>query len=155
MAKVVPKKINKSPYNKNIVISFPNQIKLDEKQLDDFAYQLNNMLDNYSDIIARSNQRLDDHIAFSRTSKLIRLLIFISFLGLGIWLVIGVIQNWNKVITSPFSLPAFLAGILVLIIGIVCFIVAIDIKHESSKNYIISLFSAIVAIVALIVTLIK
>lgn len=42
-----------------------------------------------------------------------------------------------------------------LVIVVDCIILGIDIFKEKDRNYIISLFSALVALVALIVTLLK
>ena len=153
MAKVVPHKILCKANHQIVIVHSPEQIKLDQEQLDEFGENLSHMLDGYADQFPRASVIPEEHAEYSRTSNIIRWFLIALFIGLGGWLIGDVIIHWDKVITNPFSLPALLAGMTILVFGGLCFGIAADIKKERSKSYIISLFSAVVAVVALIVTL--
>ena len=58
-------------------------------------------------------------------------------------------QYWAEGWSQRFAL------IFVAIAGFDCFILGIEILKEKDRNYVVALFSALVALVALIVTLVK
>lgn len=155
MAKVKPRKVASKSNKQNAVIFVPKETKLNQEQLNEFGERLSYMLDSYTDRFTRSSVTTSEHITYSRTSKIIRWFLMALFVCLGIWIIGELIINWKLVLTTPFSLSALLAGIMLFGFGVACFVIAFDIRKENSKSYIISLFSAVVAVVALIVTLMK
>jgi hypothetical protein len=59
------------------------------------------------------------------------------------------------IFTKPIDISKIGAGLFILLVAIVCLLIGKDIKNETSKIYLISLFYALVAVTALIVTLVK
>lgn len=85
-------------------------------------------------------------------SSLLKWLLCCLFIGFGLFLFCGLFISWKTLWTGW---AEKISCIIVIIIGIVCMSIGIDIHKETNRNYLIALFSALVSLVALVVTLVK
>ena len=85
-------------------------------------------------------------------SKVLRWLLSVLFFGFGVVMIAGLLSQWQSLWTGWAEKTAV---ILTGVIGVVCVLIGIDIHNEKDRNYLVALFSALVALVALIVALIK
>lgn len=143
---------------KNAELQQQKTVQLNEEQLQGF-------LDKLEDGIEQSTNRIVDEtsrtkIVYTAENKsidgfsfLIKLFIGISLIVFSIFIGIGLFNVWNELWHINWI------NKMVLIISAVadfdCLILGVEILKEKDRNYIVSLFSALVALAALIVTLVK
>lgn len=134
----------------------PIMVKLDDEQLKDMMEYLDRRMDNYSDRIARSGYSMPwDNKPGDAASKVFRWVMTILFVGFGSLLFLGLISKFGWVFAAPLNLARILATVMVSIIGIASIKIGIDIKKETDRQYLVSLFSALVAMAALVVALVS
>ena len=131
-------------------------VQLDDEQIDAFLDKLTDRIEwstnrivddtNTTPIIIKEPKKED---AFSIVLKSV---LSVLFCGFGIVIIIAIIRNWS---TYWIGGANNLATLCVLFVGLICFAIGVDIFKEKDRNYLVSLFSALVALVALIVSLIK
>ncbi len=146
---------------KNQELQKQKTVRLDEEQLAQFLEELTKRSDGRTEHIVQEIQdkrmTVNVHTGarkqkdwFSITLKTV---LSILFIAAGIAVIYGLTQIWGKYWSIGWVEKASL-----LIIGtasIVCILIGIDIHREKDRNYMVSLFSALVALVALIVSLVK
>lgn len=136
-------------------------VRLDEEQLEQFLEELTKRSDGRTEHIAQEiqdkkmtvNVHTGERNREDWFSTALKIVLATLFIAAGIAVIYGLTQIWGKYWSIGWVEKASL-----LIIGtasIVCILIGIDIHREKDRNYMVSLFSALVALVALIVTLIK
>lgn len=131
-----------------------NTVRLDDKQLQEIIYNINFDSEEIADRISQcnsTNQNSDNRKdMFSAGIRFGLAALFIIFaIVLGYNTVMQWSALWNQGLTYRITL------FFMCIISFDCIMLGIDIFMEKDRNYIISLFSALVALVALVVTLLK
>ena len=136
-------------------------IRLDEQQMEQFLDELTKRYDWQTKAIVGEIQ--DKKMAVnvytgSRNRKdwfsvIVRIALSMLFIATGIMICYGLTKIWNSFWGKGWAEKA--SVIIMTLIAAVCVFIGIDIYREKDRNYIVSLFSALVALVALIVTLIK
>lgn len=125
----------------------PKIVKLDKEQMQEILNSLQNMIDDNSketsESIMATVDRKDDFI-----SHFIRMVIFSIFILVGLILIIGVIGGWSTYFVD--SKTRFF-GVIIILYAIFFFIASVDIIKEKNRQYIVSLFSSLVSLVALII----
>lgn len=159
-----PKK-KKSSNRVNQVVSQKTETDLENKvytiRLDEDQKQ--QLLDELTERIEWSTNRIIDEAAkpsvfVSQRSKndmfsiILRVVLSILFSGFGTLLIIGIVINWGSYWTGGIQ---NLAVMCVFLIGLVCLSIGIDIFREKDRDYLVSLFSVLVALVALILAVLK
>ena len=131
-------------------------IRLDQAQVDEIMDQLTERIEwSTNRIVDETAPQTPIIIKSKKTdmfSSVIRWILFFVFVGFGIGLIAVLVSNWSSYWTGGVNNISTLCMIL---IGLISTVIGVDIFKEKDRNYIISLFSALVALVALIVTLIK
>lgn len=131
-----------------------NTVRLDDKQLQEVVYNINYDSEEIIDEIRRcnlTNQNSDNRKdAFSAAIRIGLASLFIIF---AVVLGYNTVTQWSSFWSQGINYRIALFFMLVIVVD--CIILGIDIFKEKDRNYIISLFSALVALVALIVTLLK
>lgn len=138
----------------------PKTVRFDSSQVDLFVDQLtermewstNRIVDelepDYSALIPYLQQeRTED--AFSNLIKWVLGSAFCAFGALGI---VGLIANWSACWIGGVHNAA---TIILFLICLICVVIGIDLFREKDRKYIISLFSALVSLAALVVALVK
>lgn len=132
-------------------------VRLDQSQVEE-------LMDQLTDRIQWSTNRIVDETKPRSTpviirekktdtfSSLIRWILSFVFIGFGVGLIAMLISNWS---TYWIGGVHNISALCVIFIGLISTAIGIDIFRENDRDYIVSLFSAIVALVALIVTLVK
>ena len=136
---------------KNAELQKQKTIRLDDEQVE-------SILDSLTQRIEWSTNRIVDSIEHRRNnvdsfSYFLKWIIAVPFFLLVISTIYFLFtvgrQYWAEGWSQRFAL------IFVAIAGFDCFILGIEILKEKDRNYVVALFSALVALVALIVTLVK
>lgn len=134
-----------------------NTVKIDESQLYDFLRDLTNHIDLNTDDVAdeirysRSDNKISNRDdLFSASLKISLAGFFVLFAGI---LGYHLITEWSTIWSQGTNGKASL--FVMCIIAFDCLVLGIDLFKEKDRNYIVSIFSALVALVALIVTLVK
>lgn len=131
-----------------------NTVRLDNEQLQEFLYNINYNSEEIIDEIRRCNstkQNSDDRKdAFSAAIKIGLASLFIIFAAV---LGYNTVTQWSSFWSQGTNYRISLLFMCVIVFDFL--ILGVDIFREKDRNYIISLFSALVALVALIVTLLK
>ena len=132
-------------------------VRLDQSQVEELMDQLTDRIQWSTNRIVDETSPRSTPVIISKKktdtfSSLIRWILFIFFMGFGIGLIVMLISNWS---TYWIGGVHNVSALCVIFIGLISTAIGIDILREKDRNYIISLFSAIVALVALIVTLVK
>lgn len=133
-------------------------IRLDDEQVESILdsmtqrieWSTNRIIDESQKPIAIQTNEKTQQDGFSFAIKWsIASFFFIVTLVIGYWLYRIWVNYWGT------SWGHRIALFIVAMVGCNCFLLGIDILKEKDRNYIIALFSALVALVALIVTLVK
>ncbi len=131
-------------------------IRLDQTQIDEIMDQLTDRIEwSTNRIVDESSHNIPIVIKNNKSdvfSSIIRWILLIVFAGFGIGLIAVLISNWSTYWVGGIN---NISTLCVIVIGVISVVIGIDIFRERDKNYIVSLFSALVALVALIVTLVK
>lgn len=131
-----------------------NTVRLDDKQLQEVLYNINYDSEEIIDEIRRcnsTNQNSDNRKdAFSAAIRIGLAFLFIIF---AVVLGYNTVTQWSTLWGQGTNYRISLAFMCVIVFD--CIVLGFDIFKEKDRNYIISLFSALVALVALIVTLLK
>lgn len=85
-------------------------------------------------------------------SSLLKYILSVLFGGFGILLIVSTIKNWSSYWIGGINR---FATICVILIALICISISFDILKEKDRNYLVSLFSVLVSLVALVVTLVK
>lgn len=131
-----------------------NTVRLDDKQLQEIIYNINFDSEEIVDKISQcnsTNQNSDNRKdAFSDAIRIGLASLFIIF---AVVLGYNTVTQWSNLWSQGINYRITL--FFMCVIALDCIILGIDIFKEKDRNYIISLFSALVALVALVVTLLK
>lgn len=131
-----------------------NTVRLDDEQLREVLYNINYDSEEIIDEIRRCNsinQNSDNRKdAFSDAIRVGLAILFIIF---AVALGYNTVTQWSTLWSQGTNYRITLFFMCVIVVD--CIILGVDIFKEKDRNYIISLFSALVALVALIVTLLK
>lgn len=131
-----------------------NTVRLDDKQLQEIIYNINFDSEEIVDKISQcnsTNQNSDNrNDAFSDAIRIGLASLFIIF---AVVLGYNTVTKWSNLWSQGINYRITL--FFMCVIALDCIILGIDIFKEKDRNYIISLFSALVALVALVVTLLK
>ena len=133
-------------------------VRLNDEQLQDFLDDLTQRIEWSTNRIvdetpkttmvhATENQRNDGF------SFIIKWIVASLFFAVSITIVYSLYSIWGEFWSAGWTNR--IALFIVAVVSFDCFILSIEIIKEKDRNYIIALFSALVAFVALIVTLIK
>ena len=143
---------------KNAELQQQKTVRLDNEQLQSVLDELtqrivwstNKIVDETSKttvVYTTKNQPNDGFAVF------IKLVIASLFFAVTSVIAISLYSTWRELWNTGWISRIVL--FFVAVIGFDCFILGIEILKEKDRNYIVSLFSALVALVALIVTLVK
>ena len=144
--------------NKNTELQKQKTIRLDDEQVESILdsmtqrieWSTNRIIDESQKPIAIQTNEKTQQDGFSFAIKwCIASFFFIVTLVISYWLYRIWVNYWGT------SWGHRIALFIVAMVGCNCFLLGIDILKEKDRNYIIALFSALVALVALIVTLVK
>jgi len=131
-------------------------IRLDQAQVDEIMDQLTERIEwSTNRIVDKTAPQTPIIIKSKKTdmfSSVIRWILFFVFVGFGVGLIAVLVSNWSSYWTGGAN---NISTLCVILIGLISTVIGVDIFREKDRNYIISLFSALVALVALIVTLVK
>lgn len=131
-----------------------NPVRLDDEQLQEFLYNINYDSEEIIDEIRRCNSTIQNSDNRKDTfSDAIRIGLAFLFIVFAIVLGYNTVTQWSALWSQGTSYRITLFFMCVIVVD--CIILGIDIFKEKDRNYIISLFSALVALVALVVTLLK
>lgn len=133
-------------------------VRLNDEQLQDFLDDLTQRIEWSTNRIvdetpkttmvhATENQRNDGF------SFIIKWIVASLFFAVSITIAYSLYSIWGEFWSAGWTKR--IALFIVAVVSFNCFILSIEIIKEKDRNYIIALFSALVAFVALIVTLIK
>lgn len=127
-------------------------VKLDEKQVQDFLDELSDRIDrityeNKTRVVITDKTKMDGFSSLIKISLGVFLILF-SILGF-VWLIFSGASFWSGTLSDKIAL------IIMFFIPIDALILGIEIFKEKDRNFIIALFSALVALAALIVALVK
>lgn len=144
---------------KNIESNNSNEsVKFNDKQLELVLKEIRSMHENQNEQINKSlkeigNLNLIQNKVSDSFSRIVRWTMFSLFIVIGIILTLGALINictlWSPNIFNN------IAVIILLILGIILIILGFSIIKIDDRNYLISVFSAIVALAALIVAIYK
>lgn len=144
------KKIAELQQQKTVLL---NDIQLQnflDELTDRIVWSTNRIVDEMPRSIAIKSQEWQDNDGFS---TILKWLIGIPFLIVGLLIFYSLPNIWGKYWNLGWTYKICLFA--VTIAGFDCFALVIQIFKEKDRNYITSLFSALVALVALIVSLVK
>ena len=131
-------------------------IRLDQSQVDEIMDQLTERIEwSTNRIVDETAPRTPIIVKSNKSdvfSSIIRWILLVVFAGFGVGLIAVLITNWSTYWTGGANNVSTLC---VILIGVISVVIGIDIFREKDKKYIVSLFSALVALVALIVTLVR
>ena len=164
-------KKNKSERKNDRIQSLEKELAAERKKTSDQSItvrldqsQVEELMDQLTDRIQWSTNRIVDETSPRSTpviirekktdtfSSLIRWILSFAFIGFGVGLIVMLISNWSTYwIGGVYNISV----LCVIFIGLISTAIGVDIFREKDRTYVISLFSAIVALVALIVTLVK
>lgn len=126
-------------------------VKLDEKQVQDFLDELSDRIDrityeNKTRVVITDKTKMDGFSSLIKISLGVFLILF-SILGF-VWLIFSGASFWSGTLSDKIAL------IIMFFISIDALILGKEIFKEKDRNFIIALFSALVALAALIVALV-
>lgn len=143
---------------RNAELQQQKTVRLNEEQLERFLNEItkrmewstNKIIDETprTTIVHSGNMKKDDGISF-----LMKCLISILFFAVAIAIIYSLNSIWGELWSA--GLKNRIALVIVAIASFDCFALGIEILKERDRNYIVSIFSALVALVALIVALVK
>lgn len=134
------------------------EIKIYDKQLNEFIKKIEIIHDSQNKkieatLVRINNENKKNEEVNDGFSKFVRWLLTILFCGFGIFMILGTINSIKTLWNGNFIND--LAVIILFIISICSIVLGISIHKIKNRNYLISVFSALVAFTALIVALIK
>lgn len=136
-------------------------VKIDKSQIESIKsdivslteWSTNRIVDELSDSIEFSRQNTDtEKDKSSLFADIIRWGLAILFVTAGVLSVITIISNWSHFWTGGIQK---LCVIFIFEMSFICCALGVSIFKEKDKNFIVSMFSALVALVALIISIIK
>lgn len=150
----------KTEKEKNQELQKQKTVRLDEDQLAQFLEELTKRSNDRTEYIAQEIQ--DKKMTVNvRTggggnrkdvfSTIVRIALTVLFIAIGIVIIAGLTQLWGSFWGQGWAQKTAL--IIMTFAAGVCILIGIDINREKDRNYMISMFSAVVALVALVVTL--
>lgn len=104
-------------------------------------------VDELSKVLVKEKAQRNDFF-----SLLVKVVLFATFFCFGVLIIGATILKWNDLWIGGLQ---NLAVVILLIYSIVFIVLSVDIWFEKERNYLISIFSALVAFVALVITLFK
>lgn len=145
---------------KNAELQKQKTIRLDDEQLEsifnrleqDIEWSTNRVVDEMPRYVTtpRFGERKNNSGFFSLILRIIIALIFFVLSFSIIWVILTYRkQYWSEGLAQRFAL------IVVAMVGICCFILGVEMLKEKDRNYVVAVFSALVAVVALIVAFVK
>lgn len=143
---------------KNSELQQQMTIRLDENQVDSFLNDLTKRIEwSTNKIVDESQQQTiittTEYKKSDGISSLLKWVMAILFFAMAALILCSLYNIWGKFWSEDWT--SRFALIIVGIIGFDCVAIGIETASEKDRNYIISLFSALVALVALVMTLIK
>lgn len=128
------------------------------------AEQENRLLDELTQRVEWSTNRIVDEVKphyivnapenkSDGFSLLIKCIIGIPMLIVGLAIICYLYQNASGYWEQGFSMQ--FAVVMMGILGFDCIVLGVEVLREKDRNYVVALFSALVSLVALIVTLVK
>lgn len=131
-------------------------VRLEDEQLDQFVSDL-------TERIEWSTNRIVDETKVPRLivpnknsldtfSIMLQIALGGIFCGAGVWIIITLFTNWSFYWIGGLQNAAVFC---LISMSVACILIGIDVFREKDRNYLLSLFSALVALMALIVALIK
>ena len=149
--------MRKKKFKQNAINS-SNELYINEKQLNKLIAFIELSHDNQYEKIANilvkineDNQKKDE--VNDGFSKFVRWALTALFCGFGAFMIFGVFTSIKAIWKNNFIND--LSVIILIIISIYCIALGICIHKIKNRNYLISVFSTLVALTALIVALIK
>ena len=136
-------------------------VKIDKSQIESIKsdivslteWSTNRIVDNLSDTIEFSNKSSEqDESKNSLFADIIRWGLAFLFISVGALSIITVISKWSYFWTGGIQK---ICVIFIFEVSCICCALGVSIFREKDKNYIVSMFSALVALVALIISIIK
>lgn len=145
---------------KNAELQKQKTIRLDDAQLESIFTRLEQNIEWSTDRVVDEMPRYVTTPQFGERknnsnffSLILRVIIALIFFALGfsiVWVILTYgKQYWNEGLAKRFAL------IFVTMVSICCFILGVEILKEKDRNYVVAVFSALVAVVALIVAFVK
>ncbi|MDE6019462.1 MAG: hypothetical protein K2H01_00480 [Ruminococcus sp.] len=143
---------------KNTELQQQKTVRLNDEQLQGFLDKLtqriegstNRIVDETPRLITVQSQQQQENDGFS---VLIKFIIASLFFAVAIVIAYSLYRAWGELWSAGWISRIVL--FIVAIAGFDSFVLGVEILKEKDRNYIVSLFSALVALVALIVTLVK
>jgi hypothetical protein len=133
-------------------------VRLDEEQYNDFLEEItqriqwstNHIVDESRPVIREFNPT---HLKMDGFSSFIKWSLAGAFITFGLAIIIALVNQWSAFWVDKWVNK--IAAIIVVIAGLDSIILGAELFKEKDRNYVVSVFSALVALVALIVTLVK
>ena len=85
-------------------------------------------------------------------SEAVKFVLGLLFVGFGVLLAIGIIGNWCSFWTT---FTQGISAIILLADSISCIVLGVSLWREKDRNYIMSVFSALVALASMVVAIVK
>lgn len=147
--KIVAKKASIETTSKIITV------KLDESQLLEITDLLNEARISIDDLCLEPQIQNSDDAEMHTPSLVMRAVLATSFVMIFVALIYGLKVSWAAIVAANNLITAIIAASFLGIVALASLVIGLSIRKESSKTYIVSLFSAVVALAALGVALFK
>lgn len=142
---------------KNSELQQHKTIQLDEKQISSFLNELTERIEWSTNRIVDETPRITstptEHPKSDGISYFLKWIIAIPFFLFAIAVLISLQNLWGAMWDKGW--PSRIGLFVVALAGFDCAAIGIELLREKDRNYIVSLFSALVALVALVVALVK
>ena len=137
---------------------FGEYVQFNEKQLKFILNEIKLIHENQNEQINESLKAINDYNLEQNKikdifSRIVRWTMFSLFIVVGLMLCIGAISLLPSIWNDDFFNNS--AIVILIVLGIILIILGISIIKINDRNYLISVFSSIVALAALIVSIIK
>lgn len=130
-------------------------VKLDEEQMRIITELFYDVRDSIEDISVEPQAQNSDEADMHAPSVVMRSVLASFFIMISIALVVGLVSSWNEVVAANNLLTAIVMAGFLGVVAISSLVIGFSVGKESSKTYIVSLFSAVVALAALGVALFR
>lgn len=130
-------------------------VKIDEEQMRIITELLNELRISVDDVSVEPQTQNSDDADFHAPSILMKTALGTFFVMIAVALILGLIKSWNAIIVANNLFTAIVAAVILGVIALTSIVIGCSIGTEQSKTYIVSLFSAVVALAALSVALFK
>ncbi len=132
-------------------------MQLDEGQLDNYMEQLTQLIEWSTNRIVDESYPITKIVTTKRKgndlfSKIIQGVLTVLFIFIGLFIIGFLITSWSTLWINAANKVTVVA---MFVIAVTLIALGVDIHRETDRNYLISLFSALVSLVALIVALVK